>query len=187
MAFLAFHRAERRLTVMTTAAEFALVNIIHLHSRSALFELKDSGVAVLAFQHRCVEFVTEDSRGLAAGRIREFLLKSGHLMALCAVCRGEGPLSVVTVSTGIALIHKVHGYPGSTFFHVEDFWMTFAAGKFLRMVLVCEGNRHPGTCEGKVCQLMATVTDILVQVRFLMGFYYMALVTVNSEAYMFCM
>ena len=148
MAFLAFHRAERRLTVMTTAAEFALVNIIHLHSRAALFELKDSGMAVLAFQHRCMEFVAEDSRGLAAGRIREFLFKSGHLMALCAVCRGKGLLAVVTASTGIALIHKVHGYLRSTLFHVEDLRMTFAAGIFLRMVLVCEGNRHPGTSEG---------------------------------------
>ena len=172
---------------MTTATEFALINIIHLHSRAALFELKNSGMAVLAFQHRCMELMAEDSRGLAAGRIREFLLKSGHLVALCTVCRGEGPLAVVTTSTGIALIHKVHGYLRGTFFHVEDLRMTFAAGKFFRMVLVCKGNRHPGTGEGEVCQLMATVTDILVQVRFLMGFYYMALVTVNSEAYMFCM
>ena len=98
MASLAFHRAERRLAVMTTAAEFTLVNIIHLHSRAALFELKDSGVAAIAFQHRCMELVAEDRRGLAAGRIREFLFKRGHLMAFCAVRRGKSLLAVVTAS-----------------------------------------------------------------------------------------
>ena len=84
---------------MTTATEFALINIIHLHSRAALFELKNSGMAVLAFQHRCMELMAEDSRGLAAGRIREFLLERSHFMALCAVCRGKGPLAIVTAST----------------------------------------------------------------------------------------
>jgi hypothetical protein len=187
MAFLAFRRAERHLAVMTAAAEFALIYIVHLHAGAAFFELKDSGVAAIAFQHSCMELVAEDCRGLSGRRIREFLLKRGHLMALCTVCRGEGPLAVVTASTGTALIHKVHGYPGGALFHVEDLRMTFAAGIFLRMVLVCEGNRHSGACEGEVSQLMATVTDILVQVRFLMGFYYMALVAVNSEASMFFM
>ena len=139
-------------------------------------------MAAIAFQHSCMELVAEDSRALAAGRIREFLLKGGHLMALCAVCRGEGLLAVVAASTGTALIHKVHGYPGSALFHVKDLRMTLAAGISLRMVLVCKGNRHPGACEGQVCQLMATVTDILVQVRFLMRFYYMALVAVDPEA-----
>ena len=109
MTFLAFHGAKRRLTIMTTAAEFALVNIIHFHSGTTLFELKDGGMAAIAFQHRCMELVAEDSRGLPAGRIREFLLKSGHLMALCAVCRGKGLLAVVTASAGVAPIHKVHG------------------------------------------------------------------------------
>ena len=65
--------------------------------------------------------------------------------------------------------------------------MTFAAGIFLRMVLVCEGNRHPGTCEVQICQLMATFADVLIQISFLMWFYYMALVTVNPEVYMFWM
>lgn len=65
--------------------------------------------------------------------------------------------------------------------------MTFAAGIFLRMVLVSENNRHPGTGEDEVRQFMATVTDILVQVRFFMRFYDMTLVAVYAEAHMFCM
>ena len=134
-----------------------------------------------------MELVAEDRRGLSAGRIREFLLKRGHLMALCAVCRGESLLAVVTASAGTALIHEVHRHPGGALFHVEELRVTFAAGKFLRMVLVCEGNRHPGTSEVQVCQLMATITDVLVQVRFLMGLNNMTLVTVNSKAYMFYM
>ena len=80
---------------MTTAAEFALVDIIHLHSRAAFFEFENSGVAVLAFKHGSMELVAEDSRALAAGRIRELLLKSGHLVALCAVCRGKCLLAVM--------------------------------------------------------------------------------------------
>jgi len=187
MAFLAFRRAERHLAVMTTAAEFALIYIVHLHAGAAFFELKDSGVAATAFQHRRMELVAEDRRIQAAGRIREFLLERGHLMALCAVCRGEGPLAVVTASTGIALIHQIHGDLRSALLHIEVLGMTFAAGIFLRMLLVRENNRHPGTGENEVCQFMATVTDILVQVCFLMGFYDMALVTVYAEAYMFCM
>ena len=60
--------------------------------------------------------------------------------------------------------------------------MTFAAGIFLRMVLVRENNRHTGAGEDEVRQFMATVTDILVQVRFFMGFYDMTLVAVYAEA-----
>ena len=93
-------------------------------------------MAVIAFEHGCMELVAEDRRALSAGRIREFLLKCGHLMALCAVCRGKGLLAVMTASAGTALIHQVHGYPGSALFHVEELRMTFAAGKFLCMVLV---------------------------------------------------
>ncbi len=65
--------------------------------------------------------------------------------------------------------------------------MTFAAGIFLCMVLVRENNRHSSACKGKVRQFMASVTDVLVQGSFFMGFYDMALVAVCAEAYMFCM
>ena len=108
-------------------------------------------------------------------------------MAFCTLCRGEGLLAVMAASAGTALIHKVHGHPGGAPFHVEDPRMTFAAGEFLRMVLVCEGNRHSGAGEAQVCQLVAAVTDVLVQVCFLMGSNNMTLVTVDPEAYMFYM
>ena len=86
MASLTFRRTERSLAVMTTAAEFALVYLIHLHARAAFFELKDSGMAVAAFEHRCVELMAEDRRIQTAGRIREFFLECAHLMTFCAVC-----------------------------------------------------------------------------------------------------
>ena len=110
MASLAFRRTKRSLAVMATAAEFALVYIIHLHARTAFFELKNSCMATAAFEHRCVELMAEDRRIQTAGRIREFFLERGHLMAFCAVCRGEGYPGVMTASTGIALIHLLHGY-----------------------------------------------------------------------------
>ena len=110
MAFLAFRGAERHLAVMTTAAEFTLVYIVHLHAGAALFELKDSGVAAITFQHSCMELMAEDRRIQTTGRIREFFFEGGHLMAFCAVRRGEGLFAVMTASAGIALIHQVHGY-----------------------------------------------------------------------------
>lgn len=110
MAFLAFRGAERHLAVMTTAAEFTLVYIVHLHAGAALFELKDSGVAAIAFQHRCMELMAEDRRLQTSGGVREFFFECGHLMAFCAVRRGEGLFAVMTASAGIALIHQVHGY-----------------------------------------------------------------------------
>ena len=93
-------------------------------------------MAVIASEHGRMELMAEDRRLLIAGRIREFFLERCHLMAFCAVCRGKGLLPVMTISAGIALIHQVHGYPGSTLFHVEEFGVTFAAGIFLGMALV---------------------------------------------------
>ncbi len=110
MAFLTFRRAERYLAVMTTAAEFALIYVVHLHAGAALFELKDSGVTVVAFKHRCMELVAEDRWIQTAGRIREFFFECSHLVAFCAVCRGKGLPAVMTASAEIAFIHKIHGY-----------------------------------------------------------------------------
>jgi len=121
---------------MTFAAEFALVYVIHLHAGAGLFEFEDRGMAVLASEHSCMELVAEDCRTHISGRIREFFLECGHLMALYAVCRGKGLFPVMTISTGIALIHQVHGYPGSALLHVEEFGMTIAAGISLGMALV---------------------------------------------------
>lgn len=136
MAFLAFGRTECGLAVMTFSAEFALVNVIHLYARSALFEFKDSGMAVVAFEHRCVELMAEDRRTHLSGRIRELFFECGHFMTLYAVCRGKGLLPVMAIPTGIALIHQIHGYSGSTLFHIEKFRVTFAAGRSPGMALV---------------------------------------------------
>ena len=95
---------------MTTSAEFALVYVIHLHAGSAFFELEDRGMAVIASEHSRMELVAEDRRLLIAGRVRELFLECGHLMALCAVSRGKGFVTVMTITAGIALVHQVHGY-----------------------------------------------------------------------------
>jgi len=81
MASLAFHGTERSLTVMTTTAEFALIDVVHLYAGAAFFELEDRGMAVIAPEHGCMELVAEDRRLLIAGRVRELFLECGHLMA----------------------------------------------------------------------------------------------------------
>ena len=63
--------------------------------------------------------------------------------------------------------------------------MTFAAGISLGMALVRKNNGHPGSGEGEIRKVMATITDILVQVALFVGFYHMTLVAVHAEAYVF--
>ena len=133
-----------------------------------------------------MKLMAED-RGLqTAGGIRELFFERGHLVALCAICRGKGLLAIMTASTGTALIHEIHRYLRSALFHGEQLGMTFAAGIFLCMVLVRENNRHAGSCIGEIRHLMASVTYILVQVGFPVGFYDMTLVAVDTKAHMFC-
>jgi hypothetical protein len=136
MTFLAVHGAESYLAIVTASTEFALVYLIHLHARCGFFEFEDSRMAVVACEHRCMKLVAEDGRIQTGGGIRKLFLECSHLMASCAVCRGEGLPAVMTASAGFSLIHQVHGYLRSTFFHGEEFGMTFTAGIFLSMVQV---------------------------------------------------
>ncbi len=92
----------------------------------------------------------------------------------------------MTTSAGIALIHKVHSYSGSALFHVKEFRVTFAAGNPLGMALVRKYHRHAGCGECEVSQIMAAITDVLVQVGFFMGLYDMTLVAMDTKAYVFC-
>jgi len=182
VAPLAFHRAKSRLTVVAASAEFALVYLIHLHAGAALFKFEDSGVTAIAIEHGGMKRMAEDCRIKTARRIGDFFLERGHLMAFCAVCRGEGGLSVMAVSAGIALIHCIHGNFCRTLFHAEKFWMAFAAVVFFRVILVREHNRHARSGEGEALQVVASAAYILVQVRFLMLLYQMALVAMHAEA-----
>jgi len=182
MAFLAFHRAKSHLTVMTASAEFALVYVIHFHPGAALFKLEDSGVAAIAIEHGGMKRMAEDRRILAGGGIGDFFFKRGHFMAFCAVCRDEGRLSVMAVSACIALVHLIHGNFCRTLLHAEKFWMAFAAVVFFCVILVREHNRHARSCEGEARQVVASAAYILVQFRFLMLFYQMALVAVHAKA-----
>jgi hypothetical protein len=182
MTLLAFHRSKSRLAVVTAAAEFALVYIIHLHAGASLFKLEDSGVAAIAIEHGGMKRMAEDRRIQAGGRIGDFFLERGHLMAFCAVCRDESRLSVMAVSAGIALVHLIHGNFCRTLLHAEEFWMAFAAVVFFCVILVREHNRHACSSEGEARQVVASAAYILVQVRFLMLLYQMALVAVHAEA-----
>ena len=182
MALLAFHRAKSRLTVVTASAEFALVYLIHLHAGAAFFKFEDSGVAAIAIEHGGMKRMAEDCRIKTAGRIGDFFLESGHLMAFCADCRGEGGLSVMAVSACIALVHLIHGNFCRTLLHAEKFWMAFAAVVFFRVILMREHNRHARSVEGEARQVVASAAYILVQVRFLMRLYQVALVAVHTKA-----
>jgi hypothetical protein len=182
VAPLTFGNRERRLAVVAAAAEFVLIERIHLHARPAFFVFEDGGMAAAAFEHRSMDLMAEDGGGHVPRGVTEILLHDcRHFMALGAVFGGECRLSVMAFSAEVATIHGIHRYVRRAFFHLEDLRVTFAAAVFSCMVLVGEIHRHAGRGVRKRREVMAVIAGGLVEIHLLVRLYYMTLVAMDSE------
>ncbi len=109
MAPLAFHGSKCRLAVVTTAAEFPLIDSVHIHVRSTLFELKDGGMTVSALEHGSMELMAEDRGSLSFRLVLKLLLERRHFVAFYTGCSCKSLFAVMTTAAGLTPVHHVHG------------------------------------------------------------------------------
>lgn len=142
MTSLAFARAESRLSVVAFPAVPVLINRIHLHARAAFFVFEYRGMTIIAVEHRGVERVAEDCRGHIAGGIFEIFFHSGHVMAFCAVLRGEGHGAVMTLSAIFTFVKVFHRHRGRSPLHLKSSRVALIAAEHIGMALMREIYGH---------------------------------------------
>jgi hypothetical protein len=184
MAALTFRRSEGSLTVVTLATELVLVDCVHLHARAALLVFEDGGMAIFTLKHARMQLMAEYRRRHISRWITEILFERCHDMALCALLRREGGLSVMTLAAKIPPVELVHRDVRGTPLHREEFRVTFVAAESPRVVLMRKGDRHRSIRKCKSRQVMAVVAGVFVQRHFFVRFDGMTLIAVDSEAKM---
>lgn len=106
-------------------------------------------------------------------------------MASVALCSCEGFFAVVASTTGVALIHFVHGQFRAPLLHQEKSWMAGTAGCLLRVILMREVYRHSRAGKGERGKLVTGIAGILDHIRFLVLLYDVAGIAVHAKAFMF--
>jgi hypothetical protein len=135
MAFVAIGYGKCSLFIVAGSAEFTFVHRVHGHLLCAFLHRPDFGMALVALEDLCMEFMTEFHRCCAGRLIYNRCFGEGHLsMAICAVCCvGKCFLAIVTGETELSgtMVGKFNLHP--VCLHREQFHVASIASIFIHM------------------------------------------------------